>query len=198
MKWIERGLLLLGVLCIGASAAVRLEAAHYQRGMQHHLDVLLSRRAAGDTIADANRPAVEGDRDDRSALVGRIEIPRLGLDAVVAEGVDRGTLRRAVGHLPGTALPGAPGRTVLAGHRDTFFRPLEAVRAGDRLRMTTLEGRFDYEVDEVLVVEPDRVDLVAPSAAPTLTLVTCYPFHYIGPAPRRFIVNARLSATPSS
>jgi len=197
MKWIERGFLVLGVLCIGASAAVRLEGALYQRGMRQHLDELIAARAAGGGRAEPGQAAFATGADDPGALVGRIEIPRLGLDAVVAEGIDRGTLRRAVGHMPKTTLPGAPGRTVLAAHRDTFFRPLEMVQPGDVVRMTTLEGRFDYEVDEVLIVDPTRVDLLAPTTYPMLTLVTCYPFHYIGPAPRRFIVNARLSATPS-
>jgi sortase A len=124
-------------------------------------------------------------------LVGRLEIPSLGLSAIIAEGADGRTLGRAVGHLPETALPGASGNTVLAGHRDTFFRSLGGVRLGDTIRVTTPEGRFEYQVDEVSIVDPDDVGVLAPSATPTLTLITCFPFHYIGPAPRRFIVRAR-------
>jgi len=120
-----------------------------------------------------------------------VEIPRLGLSAIVAEGVDTGTLRRAVGHDPGTALPGRPGNVVLAGHRDTFFRALRAVRPLDLVTITTPDGVFDYQVDEVSIVDADRLDIVAPAAEPMLTLITCYPFHFVGPAPRRFIVHAR-------
>jgi sortase A len=116
---------------------------------------------------------------------------------MIVEGADAGTLGRAIGHLPGTALPGEAGNAVLAGHRDTFFRPLEKVRPRDRMSVVTPRGRFDYEVDDVSIVDPDRLDVLASSEAAEMTLITCYPFRYIGPAPRRFIVRARLVAEPS-
>lgn len=128
------------------------------------------------------------------ALVGRIDIPRLGLSAMVREGDDVGTLRHAVGHIPETALPGQPGNAGLAGHRDTFFRALKNVRAGDRIRVTTPRGPVEYIVDGTKVVDPDDVSVLNPTPNQTLTLVTCYPFYYIGSAPRRFIVRAQLAA----
>ena len=124
--------------------------------------------------------------------MGRIEVPRLQLRAIIAEGIDTGTLRRAVGHLPGTPLPGADGNVVLAGHRDTFFRALKDIRADDIVRITTPRGRFEYVVLATAVVEPTRTDVLEPTAEPSLTLVTCYPFYLIGEAPDRFIVRGRL------
>jgi len=101
------------------------------------------------------------------------------------------TLRRAVGHIPGTALPGEPGNVGLTGHRDTFFRPLKDLRIKDEIQFSTLEGDFKYEVESLRVVEPDNVGVLAPSGENVLTMVTCYPFYYVGPAPKRWIVRAR-------
>ena len=123
--------------------------------------------------------------------IGRIEIPRLDIRAMVAEGTDAPILELAVGHIPETAIPGAPGNCGLAGHRDTFFRRLEGVREGDRVRFSTAERTYTYEVEWSRVVEPDRVDTLDPTPVPSLTLVTCYPFTYVGRAPKRFVVRAR-------
>ena len=125
-----------------------------------------------------------------ASVVGRIVIPRLDLSAIVREGVDARTLRRAVGHVPGTALPGEPGNAALAGHRDTFFQQLKDVRRGDRVMVETPRGTFEYIVRDTRVVEPTTVSVLDPTAEQTLTLVTCYPFNFIGTAPQRFIVRA--------
>ena len=95
---------------------------------------------------------------------------------MVREGIDRNTLQLAVGHIPGTALPGQAGNVGLAGHRDTFFRPLKDLRTKDEIQFSTLRGDFKYEVESLIVVEPDNVGVLAPSAENVLTLVTCYPF----------------------
>jgi sortase A len=125
-------------------------------------------------------------------LVGRIEVPRLNLRAIIAEGTDARTLRRAVGHLAGTPLPGEAGNVVLAGHRDTFFRALKDIREDDVVRITTPRGRFEYVVEATAVVEPTRTDVLDATARPSVTLVTCYPFFLVGDAPDRFVVRARL------
>jgi sortase A len=130
-------------------------------------------------------PAAEG------SLIGRIEIPRLALSVVVVEGVDRISLRRAVGHIPGTALPGEDGNVGLAGHRDTFFRQLKDVKIDDEIQVSTLTGNFKYRVVSLKIVDPENVGVLAPSAENVLTLVTCYPFYFVGPAPKRWIVRAR-------
>jgi sortase A len=123
-------------------------------------------------------------------LIGRLEIPRLGLSAILIEGDDQKTLRRAVGHIPGTPLPGQPGNVALTGHRDTFFRPLRNIRAKDIIVVTTLQGEYRYRVVSTRVVSPDNVAVLNSSDGEILTLVTCYPFYFVGAAPDRFIVRA--------
>jgi sortase A len=125
-------------------------------------------------------------------LIGRIIIPRLGVQGIVKEGVDDKTLRRAVGHVPGTAMPGEDGNVGLAAHRDTFFRGLKDVRKGDRIRIETSDGNYEYQVDSIRIVQPNDVEVLASTRDHrALTLVTCYPFYYVGNAPRRFIVRAK-------
>jgi sortase A len=123
-----------------------------------------------------------------------IEIARIGLEAMVLEGDDQETLRLAVGHIPGTAVPSLSGNVGLAGHRDTFFRPLERIRVGDVIRVSTDDGQFEYRVASTLVVLPLNVEVLDDTPRPTLTLVTCYPFHYVGAAPKRFIVRAEMTS----
>ena len=128
---------------------------------------------------------------ETEGVLGRLEIPRLRIAAIVAEGTDAKTLGRAVGHVPSTARPGSPGNCGLAGHRDTFLRGLGGVRANDIIRIVTREGTYTYQVEWSEVVEPHRVDTLDSTTAPSLTLVTCYPFAFVGHAPKRFVVRAR-------
>jgi sortase A len=123
-------------------------------------------------------------------VVGRILIPRLHLSAIVEEGIDDTTLSRAVGHIPGTALPGETGNMGIAGHRDTFFRALKDLERNDKIDFMTHTAHFHYVVDSLTVVEPNDVGVLSSDGGHTLTIVTCFPFHYIGNAPRRFIVHA--------
>ena len=125
------------------------------------------------------------------ALLGRISIPRLDLRVVVREGVDEGTLRVAAGHIPGTAFPWQDGNVGVAAHRDTLFRGLRAIRRNDLIRFETPEGNHEYRVESTKIVSPKDVSVLAPDKSPELTLVTCYPFYYVGSAPDRFIVKAR-------
>jgi sortase A len=122
--------------------------------------------------------------------MGRIEVPRLHVSAAVANGDDDGTLSVAIGHLPDTPFPWEAGNSALAGHRDTFFRQLRNIRVGDDMRVVTPYGDFTYQVSRTLIVTPDDLSVLEPTAEPTLTLVTCYPFSYVGHAPKRFIVQA--------
>jgi sortase A len=121
---------------------------------------------------------------------GKISIPRIGLSAIVAEGIDERTLGHAVGHFPASSTPENLGTVALAGHRDTFFRGLSRVRVKDRITLETPQGKYQYEVVRTRVVGPEHIELVESSSESDLTLVTCFPFHYIGPAPKRFIVQA--------
>jgi sortase A len=126
-------------------------------------------------------------------IIGRIVIPTGAVSAVIAEGTDAGTLGRAVGHLPSSALPGEPGRVVLAGHRDTFFRGLERLRPGDTVRLLTPDGNFRYTVDTIQIVSSRGADRMLDEGGTGLTLVTCYPFEFIGAAPMRFVVRASVA-----
>jgi sortase A len=126
-------------------------------------------------------------------VVGRLEIPRLSLSTVVFEGADADVLERGAGHLPGSALPGDRGNSVLAGHRDTFFRSLRGIRVGDIVRIHRPQKDSAYVVKSARIVEPDEVDVLKPTPEPALTLITCYPFRFIGPAPERFVVRAVLA-----
>jgi sortase A len=123
--------------------------------------------------------------------IGRIEIPRLRVSVMVLEGTAPKTLRVAAGHINGTALPGTTGNIGIAAHRDTFFRPLRDVRPADGIIVTTPYGTFRYVVDGVEIVGPGDVQVLHRTSDPELTLVTCYPFTYLGAAPKRFIVHAR-------
>lgn len=125
-----------------------------------------------------------------SSLLGMIEVPRLQLSAVVAAGEDAETLDRAVGWLTDTARPGSGGNAAFAAHRDTLFRPLEDIRIGDIVRVTIPPHTYEYRVKSLDVVAPTDVSVLNDRGRDELTLITCYPFRYIGPAPNRFIVKA--------
>jgi sortase A len=123
-------------------------------------------------------------------LIGRMEIQRLALSVAVMEGTGAVTLRRAAGHIAGTALPGQTGNIGIAAHRDTFFRPLRNIQRDDIITLTTLQGEYRYRVVSTKVVSPSDVAVLNPDGSEVLTLVTCYPFYFIGAAPDRFIVRA--------
>ncbi len=153
--------------------------------------------------ASADRELGTGIRASRTKsanelLLGLIEIPRLDTAAIVEEGVSAGTLWKAVGHMPGTALPGQAGNAVLAGHRDTYFSGLGDLKAGDLVSFKSPTATYSYRVESARVVEPDDDSVLSASKEATLTLITCYPFHYIGSAPQRYVVTAREVPTSDS
>jgi sortase A len=157
----------------------------YQKAQHRHLQELIEAQVpAGAPVRNVSI-AVAPD-----GLVGNVEIARLGVSVMVAEGVDGRTLRRAAGHIPGTALPGQPGNVGISGHRDTFFRPLRNIRRDDVVTMSTAWGEYRYRVVSTRIVSPRDVSVLAAGATETLTLITCYPFYFVGPAPSRFIVRA--------
>jgi len=194
LKWTRRALFASAFLLLGYCGFALVDAWIFQARESRNLDrQLRDRRAASEGVpqpkfstSPKGGPAAAAD-----GLIGRIEIPRLLLSVVVVEGIGRNTLRRAVGHIPGTALPGEAGNVELAGHRDTFFRPLKDLRIKDEIQFSTLKGDFKYEVESLRVVEPDNIGVLAASGENVLTMVTCYPFYYVGPAPKRWIVMAR-------
>ena len=124
-------------------------------------------------------------------VVGQIRIPRLNLKAIIVQGESAEVLRRAVGHIPETAMPGEWGNVALAAHRDQLFRPLRGVQQGDMISIETATGDFQYEVESTFVVGPTDVEVLHSTNRRELTLVTCFPFDYVGSAPNRFVVRAR-------
>jgi LPXTG-site transpeptidase (sortase) family protein len=127
----------------------------------------------------------------RGDVVGQVEIPRLHLSVMIFEGDDAGILEQGAGHIPGTALPSSSGNIGIAAHRDTFFRPLRLVRENDVITLKTSAGTSRYAVTETEIVKPTAISVLAQAPGRDLTLVTCYPFFYLGKAPERFIVHAR-------
>jgi sortase A len=167
-----------GLVALGYVAAVVIDARIYQASEQRRFEHARAESSATPAI-------VEG------ATVGEIQIPRLGLSAVMVQGDAANILQHAVGHLAETALPGESGNVVLAAHRDTFFRPLKRIRVGDIITLRTVKGDFEYWVESTAVVSPDAIEVLRPTDGRTLTLITCFPFSFVGPAPNRFIVRAR-------
>lgn len=194
-RLLERLLLIVGFVCLGYYGYVSAEAALYQAYETRELNAILASAPPRADVAlspdPLARPRVPPPVP--GSTMGRIDIPRLGVSAVLRAGSDARTLRLAVGHIPGTALPGEVGNIGLAAHRDTFFRRLGKIRSGDSVHLVTPAGTFTYRVDGTQIVEPHDTWVLNSTETPELTLVTCYPFRYIGSAPQRFIVRARLS-----
>jgi sortase A len=140
--------------------------------------------------SEGPHPVTEG------GVIGEMDVPRLGLATMVVEGDSTRILRRAVGHMPETPLPWESGNVALAGHRDSFFRPLRNIRSGDAITLKTVNGDFQYEVESTEVVPASDVQVLDASSGRTLTLVTCFPFYYVGSAPDRFVVRARAVGSP--
>ena len=174
--------LTFGLLAVGYAGLVFAASRSYQA---------LETKKLGEAGHDiAPQVLLEGD------VIGEIEVPRLGLHAIVVQGDSPSQLRRAVGHLSGSALPGEWGNVALAGHRDTFFRPLRNILPGDEIRFVTHRGTFEYRVDSTEVVAPTDMRVLQSSTGHDLTLLTCFPFYFIGPAPKRFVVRARETSQP--
>jgi sortase A len=128
-----------------------------------------------------------------------LHIPKLSLDVPVLEGASDLTLNRGVGHILGTALPGQPGNIAIAGHRDGFFRPLKDIALGDLIEVEQPNHRTDrYAVRTIKIISPSDNSVLKPTTGNTLTLVTCYPFYYVGPAPQRYIIQATLFEATAS
>lgn len=176
LHWAFYVFLAIGLLAVGYAGYMIADAQTYQA-------IQLRRLAHEVPVIEHRLPGI-GER------VGEIEIPRLELRAIILQGDSPQVLRRGVGHLPNTAMPGELGNIALAGHRDSFFRPLRQVRRGDTITLRTPRGEFQYRVESTGVVSPSSVEVLAPTDRRELTLVTCFPFTYVGPAPNRFIVHS--------
>jgi len=169
-----------------ASGAFGLGYAGYVIADAHIYQTIEESRFESVSPSEARHPVLlEG------SAIGVMDVPRLGLKAIFVQGDSPRILRHAVGHISETALPGESGNVVLTAHRDSFFRPLRSIQPGDAITIKTLNGEFEYQVESTEVVLPSDVQVLQPSSENTLTLVTCFPFYYVGAAPKRFIVHAR-------
>lgn len=187
---IELTLYVVGALLLGLWGGAHVAAGVSQSAAREWMDALEKTHPIGESLLVTADPVPEA---MARGLFGQIEIARLGLSAMVVEGTSTRALFGGVGHLTESARPGEAGNVVLAAHRDTFFRPLEHVRQGDLIHLKTVSGSFAYRVETISIVEPTQTEVLAPTEEPVLTLVTCYPFRFIGPAPKRFIVRAVLT-----
>jgi sortase A len=168
---------------LGYCGLLLADGWRFQRAERAQFESVLMARSTGTKAAPLPAPAAGG-------LIGRIEIPRLELSVMVVEGADNRNLRHAAGHIRGTGLPGRPGNVGISAHRDTYFRPLRNIRRDDVITLTTVAAAYRYRVVSTKVVRPNAVAVLDSGDAEVLTLVTCYPFYFVGPAPDRFIVRA--------
>jgi sortase A len=180
LRWLQYTLFALALALLGAFASEKALSWMFQR----HAEAVL----------DSGRPAPA--RIEAGDVIGRVEVDRLGVSVAVVEGATEGDLSHAAGHLIGTAFPGQPGNVAIAAHRDTFFRPLRKIRPKDVIRVTTPDAEFRYRVISTKIVAPDDVEVLRPGRHQELTLITCYPFYFVGEAPQRFIVQAQRVPDP--
>jgi sortase A len=188
LRWLERGLLVLGI-ALGAWCAAMVLDARFVAKLPPPSPPAPA--AAADGIpTGVVIPA-------RGTWVARLDAPTVSLSATVLEGSDDDTLARGAGHIEYTPFPGQPGNgnVGIAGHRDTTFRAVRHLRAGDPLEITTADKVYRYLITRTFIVDPEDVYVLDPGDSPMLTLVTCYPFEFIGHAPRRYIIQATLADT---
>ncbi len=205
LRWSQYLFFIIGILALSYCGFALLDARLYQDYQTRRFQKALkdSRPSIGSgehlypsplptALAEANSAKAEslGIAGRGGYPLGRIEISTIGLAAMILEGTDERTLRRAVGHFPGTPLPGQQGNVAIAGHRDTFFRALRNILKDDEITLTTLNGSYRYRVDSTKVVDPEDTEVLDDSDNAILTLVTCYPFDFVGSAPKRFVVRA--------
>lgn len=190
-------LLAFGVLALGYLSYVYLDKMAYQAAESRQFEARMAAgMAKGRQLAESGGYALASSVSDAErwysdGSIGRLTIEAADVSVLVGALSDELSLRRGAGHIRGTAWPGEPGNLGIAGHRDDVFRGLRKLRVGDRIQLDTPRGTFSYAVESLLTVSPDRVDVLDPLDYRTMTLVTCYPFDFIGAAPLRYIVRAR-------
>jgi len=194
--FLGRALILAGALALAWPGWLFVDSWWAQRTASRQLEQEIHRRASAAPRTSA--PSTAAPRinvivpPQAGEVLGRLDIPRLHVSVMVLEGAGARVLKSAAGHIQGTAFPGTIGNVGIAAHRDTFFRPLRQIRPNDTLTLTTPLRVYQYRVDSTEIVSSKYVQVLYPTRDRELTLVTCYPFYYIGPAPKRFIVHAHL------
>jgi len=217
LRLVQYGAAIVGVLLVGIWFAAwvhgnvmsRRDLARFETARAAHERVEVSPMARAEAPSglpvDTSLWADGRTKEYRESLLHDFGVPmavmrirKLDIEVPVLPGTDDLTLNRGVGWIEGTAAPGTDGNCAVAGHRDGFFRGLKDIKLGDTIEVETLDGLRTYVVDDLTIVDPSNVSVLAERDLPSVTLVTCYPFYFVGSAPQRFIVRASLSArTPS-
>jgi sortase A len=190
IRWTELLLFTTGALALSYVVFTLLEARLYQVSAKRSLETEIQQELQKGQLEKQPQEIQPKPLLKLGDLVGRLDIPRLGLSVAVLQGTSSRILRLGTGHIVSTPLPGEPGNSAIAGHRDTFFRGLKDVQKDDEIQFQTATALLHYQVDWMKAVAPDDTTVLAPSTESALTLVTCYPFYYVGPAPKRFVVRA--------
>jgi sortase A len=187
LRGVQRLLLWAGVAMLAYAGGTTAYSEAFQRYQSRQLEQAAGSQAEGHGAAPVEeaRDLYEGD------VVGKLEVPRIGLSVIVLQGIEESTLKVGAGHVPGTPLPAVGGNVVIAAHRDTFFRKLNVIVPGDRIRLSIGTRKYEYVVDTMEIVDPENPQIMQSRAYSELTLITCYPFYFVGNAPKRFIVRAR-------
>jgi len=182
-RMVQRACLWFGVVAVAYAGGTAAYAEIAHRYQSSKFD---KARAATAVLSTMKSTVHLRDGD----TMGRLEIPRVGISVMILHGTEEATLTLGAGHVPGTPPPGGDGNLVVAAHRDTFFRRLAGIRAGDRIRILTVGHTYEYVVDSTETVDPDDTRVMESRGRQELTLITCYPFYFVGSAPKRFIVHA--------
>jgi len=221
MRLVSNSLLAIGVVLLAVYVAayvhrmvmVRTSLKNFEDEKRHatadSTNSQVTETRAGEPVSDSfgktlspgsqRRPAtINVSRRSSAVPLAILHIPRIHLDVPVLGNTDDITLNRGVGRIAGTAAPGQKGNIGIAGHRDSFFQNLKEVARGDEIELETTTSSEIYVVDRILVTGQDDLSVLQPRGSQSLTLVTCYPFHYVGPAPRRFVVQATIKSSAIS
>ena len=189
LQWVQRGLIATGVGLAAWCAVILVEARFHQTApLPQQPPLVVTQTVLPGDSGDAKASPVPAPA--AGVLLGRLEAPSVKLSTAVLEGSDDATLSRGSGHIEDTPFPGQPGNVGIAGHRDTTFRALRNIHIGDALEFKTADRLYRYRISKTWIVGPDDVYVLDPTPQPALTLVTCYPFEFVGHAPNRFIVRA--------
>lgn len=186
LRGFQRLFLWAGIAALAYAGGTAAYSEAYQRYQSRKFDQAFRPVPSGATIT---RVEEEPDRHEGD-VIGKLEVPRIDLSVIVLQGAEEATLLVGAGHVPGTPLPGREGNVVFAAHRDTFFRKLKDVVPGDSIRLSIASRTYEYVVASTEVVDPQNTRIMQSQAVEELTLVTCFPFYFVGSAPKRFIVHA--------
>lgn len=189
LRILEAALWILAAATLGYCSYAYASAALHQENAKAAFNVLRTNAHSEPVSARAVEPPPEAPINGQ--VLGVLDIPRIGLSSIVEQGADSRVLRESVGHIPGTALPGQDGNIALAAHRDTYFRHLSELKPGEKIIFHSISATYTYDVVSTRVVQPTDTAVLAETNVPTLTLVTCYPFYYVGSAPKRFVLVAK-------